>query len=99
VTDKHKAAIFKEDDSLFTENVIMNEINGAVARNKEFLTRESNYDKIDQVVKSKQHTIAENVKRARLIWDKIEERKKKDIWLNLQILIKLSEKYATREFK
>jgi hypothetical protein len=88
---KFKEDIMKEDDRLFEENIIMSELNKALANNKDIIG-----DKYNNVLTEKETVIRENIQRAKSIWTGLTDGERKKIWTMVQVLLKLSEKYAEK---
>ena len=88
---KFKEDIMKEDDRLFEENIIMSELNKALANNRDVIG-----DKYNNVLSEKETVIRENIQRAKRIWTGLTDVQRKKIWTMVQVLLKLSEKYAEK---
>jgi len=93
---KFKTDILKEDDRLFEENIIMGELNKALNNNKDMLNG-NDFSKYKTALTDQGNRIRENINVAKNIWTNLTNTQRKKIWTMLQILLKLSEKYAERE--
>lgn len=81
------------DRTLLEEGFIMNQLTKALSRNKENLD-DDKFNLLNSKLNEDQNIIKSHIIHARSYWDSKSLQHQMNIWINSQILLKLSEKYA-----